>query len=94
MDSALEKAPYLAGPAYSIADIAVIPYIIRLEFLKLSGMWESRPRIKAWYALMRARPSVEAAIFGRMGEEDHAPFRNIADLWPKVQKALASRAAA
>jgi len=49
----------------------------------------SLPVIADWWARMRARPSVKAAIFDRMSETDWAPFKNLApDPWPKVQALL------
>jgi len=89
MDSSLRDGSYLAGDAFSNADCAVIPYILRLELLKLSTMWGRYPAIAAWWARMRERPSVKAAIFARMSETDWAPFRNLApDPWPKVETLL------
>jgi glutathione S-transferase len=85
----LKNGPYLAGDDFSIADCAVIPYILRLELLKLAGMWAEYPSIAAWWARVRERPSVRAAVFERMTETDWAPFRNLTpDPWPKVQGLL------
>ena len=42
---------------------------------------------------MRARPSVKAAIFDRMKDNDWAPFKNLApDPWPKVQELVRATA--
>ncbi len=43
MDQSLQSGPYLAGDAFSNADCAVIPYIVRLDLLKLRGMWDRYP---------------------------------------------------
>jgi len=89
MADSLKGGAYLAGDSFSNADAAVIPYILRLELLKLSGMWESYPAIADWWARMRERPSVEATIFKRMSDADWAPFKELApDPWPKVQSLL------
>jgi glutathione S-transferase len=66
----LGHSPFLAGSAFSNADAAVIPYILRLELLKLSGLWAQYPAIADWWARMRDRPSVKATIFDRMSETD------------------------
>ena len=93
MADSLKSGPYLAGDSFSNADCAVIPYILRLELLKLSGMRAEHPAIADWWARMRTRPSVKAAIFDRMSEADWAPFKTLApDPWPKVQKLLEARA--
>ena len=93
MADSLKSGPYLAGDRFSNADCAVIPYILRLELLKLGNMLAPHPGIADWWARVRARPSVQAAIFERMTEADWAPFKNLApDPWPKVQEVLAARA--
>jgi glutathione S-transferase len=85
----LKNAPFLAGAEFSNADCAVIPYILRLELLKLDAMWTSEPAVADWWSRMRNRPAVKAAVFDRMQETDWAPFRNLApDPWPKVQTLL------
>ena len=85
----LRRGPYLAGETFSNADCAVIPYILRLELLKLSAMWQQHPTVADWWARVRERPSVKTTIFDRMSEADWAPFKNLApDPWPKVQQML------
>jgi glutathione S-transferase len=85
----LERGPYLAGDAFSNADCAVIPYILRLELLKLGAMWRQHRAVADWWMRVRKRPSVKAEIFDRMSEADWAPFKNLApDPWPKVQQML------
>ena len=85
----LARGSFLAGDAFSLAECAVIPYILRLELLKLTGMWQQYPAIADWWARMRARPSVKATIFDRMTDDDWAPFKNLSpDPWPKVQTLL------
>ncbi len=89
MADSLKGGPYLAGESFSNADCAVVPYILQLELLKLSGMWDRYPAIAEWWARMRARSSVKAAILDRMTEADAAPFKNLEpDPWPKVQELL------
>ena len=89
MAHALARAPYLAGESFSNAECAVIPYILRLELLRLEALWAEHPAIADWWARMRARPSVKAAIFDRMTEKDWAPFKSLEpDPWPKVEELL------
>jgi glutathione S-transferase len=89
MDESLRAGPYLAGAAFSNAECAVIPYLLRLELLKLHGLWDRYPAIKDWWARMRQRPSVQAGILDRMSDADWAPFKNLApDPWPAVAAML------
>jgi glutathione S-transferase len=85
----LKQGPYLAGEIFTNADCAVIPYLLRLELLKLGAMWHGEPAVADWWARMRARASVKAAVLERMQETDWAPFKNLSpDPWPKVQELL------
>ena len=91
IEDAVHTAPYLAGDAYSLADIAIIPYILRLELLGLSRMWDGHPGVASWWERVRRRPSTEEAIFKRMTEADTAPFKNLQpDPWAKVRVLLSA----
>lgn len=82
---------FLAGEEFSLADIAVIPYVVRLELLRMARLWEERPSVAAWYKRVLARPSVRKEILDRMTPEDHAPFKKLLDEpdpWPKVAAML------
>jgi len=90
MEKAMQSGPYLAGERYSLADVAVLPYILRLELLRLSALWDERPGVKGWWERIRQRPSTQQAIFQQMTEADGAPFRNFApDPWPKLRALVA-----
>ena len=87
MEGALERGPWLAGGEFSLADAAVIPYILRLDLLRLKNIWQKLPRIEAWYERMRARPSVKKELVERMTPQDKAPFEKLEpDPWPKVKE--------
>src|SRR5436853_978899 len=87
MDGALQGGSWLAGGHFSLADAAVIPYILRLDLLKLRRLWDRFPSIDAWYERMRERPSVKKELLERMRPEDKAPFEKLeADPWQKVEK--------
>lgn len=86
MDGALERGDWLAG-SFSLADAAVIPYILRLDLLRLKALWGRLPRIEQWYQRMRARPSVKKELLDRMTPQDRAPFETLEpDPWPKVKE--------
>jgi glutathione S-transferase len=87
MDASLEHGPWLAGEQFSLADAAVIPYILRLDLLKLRNVWQKLPRVEAWYQRMRTRPSVKKELLDRMTPQDKAPFEKLdPDPWPKVKE--------
>jgi glutathione S-transferase len=89
MEKALDRRPFLADDSYTLADIAVLPYVLRLELVNLQNMWDKRPRVAAWWERVKALPSTQDTIFKRMTEKDWAPFKGIeSDPWPQVQKLL------
>ena len=91
MEAALSKGPWLAGDEFSLADIAIIPYITRLDRLGLEGMWADRPHVTQWFAAMQARPSFNTAItaFRSNAYDDELKKRGI-DVWPQVSALLAA----
>lgn len=91
MEKALSQSAWLAGDTFSLADIAIIPYITRLDRLGLDGMWADSPAVARWFAAMQARPSFETAItaFRSNAYDDELKKRGI-DVWPQVKALLAA----
>lgn len=60
MDKRLAKSKYIAGPAYSIADIAIFPW---LRSWKNQGIdWNDFPHLKGWFDEIAARPAVQRGV--------------------------------
>lgn len=60
MDKRLAKSTYLAGPHYSIADMAVFPW---LRSWKNQGIdWNDYPHLKGWFDEIAARPAVQRGV--------------------------------
>ena len=60
MDRRLAKSKYIAGPAYSIADIAIFPW---LRSWKNQGIdWNDHPNLKGWFDEVAARPAVRRGV--------------------------------
>jgi len=52
----LEKTPWLAGDGFSLADVGVLPYVVRLEHLALSWLWEGeRSSVGDWLNRCKSR---------------------------------------
>lgn len=64
MEAALTRGPWLLGRDYSLADIALAPYVNRIEVLKRPEMVGAarRPRVADWWRRIQARPAFEAAF--------------------------------
>ncbi len=69
-EAALAEGPYLAGPAYSLADIAILPYIPGFA-ARRPGLLERHPRLAEWSARLMARPAVQTVY----APSDEAPAR-------------------
>jgi hypothetical protein len=54
----------------------------------MSRLWDGRPGVASWYKRVLARPSVKKELLERMTSEDHAPFKQLQDPWPKVAAML------
>ena len=90
MEEALDDGPWLAGESFSLADIALTPYLDRLNRLGLSPMWtRARPRLTDWFARIRARPSYDRAYtaFGPVDYDDLLIERG-ESAWPEVEAVL------
>ncbi len=60
MNKRLARSKYLGGPAYSIADIAVFPW---LRSWKNQGIdWDDYPHLKGWFDEIAGRPAVQRGV--------------------------------
>ena len=61
MDSwiAASGGPWLMGARLTLADIAVMPVIVRMDDINLDGSWAARPAIARWLELIRAEPAFD-----------------------------------
>jgi glutathione S-transferase len=62
IEAALAAGDWLVGEAYSLADLNYTPYMVRLDHLQLSWMWDDKPKLAAWYERLRARPNFSLAM--------------------------------
>jgi glutathione S-transferase len=66
MEEALKPAGWLVGKAYSVADIAAAPFVMRIdeEIAPDEMTAEKHPRVTEWWTKMQARPAFVRANFG------------------------------
>ncbi|MEE8334322.1 MAG: glutathione S-transferase family protein [Alphaproteobacteria bacterium] len=64
MEKTFAESSYLAGDAFSLADIAMVPFIERMMDLRpdLVGA-ETYPAVHAWFERLKERPSFRTAFF-------------------------------
>ena len=66
MEAALKPSPWLVGNAYSIADIAAVPFVKRIdeEIAPDQVSEKHHPRVGDWWARIQARPAFARANLG------------------------------
>jgi glutathione S-transferase len=66
MDAAIAQSgggPFLQGSRPTLADISVMPALVRMDDLGLAGMWADRPAIGRWYAAIRSHPAFRPTYY-------------------------------
>jgi glutathione S-transferase len=66
MEEALKASGWLVGRSYSIADIAAVPFVKRIdeEIAPDQVSEKHHPRVADWWARIQARPAFERAQIG------------------------------
>ncbi|MCH2550320.1 MAG: glutathione S-transferase family protein [Alphaproteobacteria bacterium] len=59
----ISKGPWFLGDELSIADIAMMPVIIRLEDLNLEYMWEDKPEVSYWLELIKDHHAFQPTFY-------------------------------
>ncbi len=91
MEKALKGNAWLLGEVFSIADIAVTPYVNRLAAMSMQRMWEGGrlPNVDRWFTAIKARPTFKPSFVEWMPEGLTNDLRdNGAKSWPEVAKIL------
>jgi GST-like protein len=60
MDKQLQKTKFIAGNTYSIADIAIFPWLRSWQNQGID--WADYPHLKAWFDLISVRPAVQRGV--------------------------------
>ena len=90
MEAELANSPFLAGPDFSMADIAAAPFLTRIDHLGMNEMIAARPRAHAWFGKVRARPAYARAITAVIPAPVIANFAATgAAAWPRLRALLA-----
>jgi glutathione S-transferase len=87
METALAESEWLAGARFSMADIAMTPYLYRLASLAMERMWRNGrlPRVERWFERVRARPTFHPAFVEWLPPELADEMRaNGERSWPAV----------
>ena len=63
MERALEQGRWIMGEQFTLADVGLIPTIVRMSDIGLADAWDSRPRVAGWFDRMQARPSFAKTFY-------------------------------
>jgi glutathione S-transferase len=67
---------WLVGDHFTLADINVMPFVARLDFLGLLDIWTSeRPLVQGWWRRAKSRPSFRGAIAERLTPDQVSAMR-------------------
>jgi glutathione S-transferase len=88
MEQALGKRDWLVGESFSMADVAMAPYLNRLAALAMEGLWTGGrlPRVSAWFDRVRERPSSHSGFIEWMPADlTEEMLRNGRKSWPDIK---------
>jgi len=77
MDDAIRASggPFMLG-RLTLADIAIMPVIVRLEDINLTSMWDTHPAVGRWLAAIQAHPAyARTYYFGSLLTEKYPHLR-------------------
>jgi len=76
MQEQLAADSWLSGPDFGLADIAMVPYVDRIDRLGMGELWSvSHPKIGEWLAALKDRPSYAVAFEAFIPEDMAASQR-------------------
>ena len=55
--------PFLQGDKITLADISLMPAIVRMADLNLDHMWADKPLVARWYEAIRAHPAFKPTYY-------------------------------
>ena len=91
MEAALTKTEWLCGNQFTMADVALTPYLNRLAALAMQPLWEQGrlPAVENWFNAIRQRPTFEAAFEKWLPAElKNEMYANGQKSWPEIEQLL------
>jgi glutathione S-transferase len=86
-----EGGPWIVGDRVTLAEVALMPYMARLEYLGLLGVWiDDRPRIGDWWARARTWPPYRSGLVDLVTDTEIDEMRRHG---PKIRDTLATHRA-
>ena len=86
METALANQPWLVGDRPTLADLAVLPYVISAEKFGLEMMYEERPGVTGWLKRWRATPTYDITMPWTLPGENRAEvMRQSREPWSRIK---------
>jgi glutathione S-transferase len=83
--------PWIIGASPTLADINLMPFVARLDYLGLLGVWiDDRPHVRDWWTLAQEWPSFKRGLRDLISESEFAEMRTHG---PKIRDAVAAHLA-
>jgi glutathione S-transferase len=84
MDESIRDSggPWLLGKDITLADVAVMPALVRMHDLGIAG-WQDLPRIMTWFDNIRAQPAFKPTYY---------PGSLVSERFPHLKEKIAARA--
>jgi glutathione S-transferase len=85
MEAEIAKSggPWLMGKSISLADVAVMPALVRMDDLRMSKQWQDLPGVTRWYDAIRAQPAFKPTYY-------HGSL--LSERFPHLKETLAAEA--
>jgi len=88
MEARLADHDWLAGSTYSLADMALVVYLRRMESFMMAPLWAHMTHLNRWYATIAARPAWIEAVdnwgdvtAAERVEHGKTAFKRVAEMW-------------
>lgn len=91
MEQALQNSDWLVGKHFSMADIAMAPYLNRLAALAMEEIWQAGrlPRVADWFERVQSRQTFVSSIRDWVPEDlQNEMLGNGRKSWPQVRVLL------
>ncbi|MCH8056934.1 MAG: cytochrome P450 [Proteobacteria bacterium] len=57
VNDAVKDSNWICGELFTLADVTLMPTVVRLEDLGMASMWDDLPAVAAWYERVQGRPT-------------------------------------
>jgi len=85
MDAWLAEHEWLAGSSYSLADVALVVYVRRLESFMMAPLWDNLGHLGRWYRGIEARPAYVRAVVEWGDVTEEARRRHGTEAFPRME---------